>query len=225
MADEKAQKPAAASETPPPAEGAAPAADPKAKGGKPKAKFALPVLKPREKTIFQVFAFLFALLVVDLVLIHPMSEYLRQLDDAIRQKEEIIPKRLMILRHKSRILSDYRLMKPFLIEPSLSQEEETALFLREIERVSKETRFFVTNINPVKVSKKSDNIYELSLDVEGRGGLAEVRSFMRAIETSNPSIRVSAFNLKPQGKEAEELKALLSIVKLSVKKSHPSVSI
>ena len=214
MAEEK--KPV--SETPPPADASKPEADPKKAAGKP--KLALPILKPREKSIFQVFIFCFALLIVDLVLIHPLSNYLRKLDETIHVKEEVIPKRLLILKHKDHILHEYGQIKPFFISSSITQEEETAQFLREIEKVSKETGFFVTNINPVKITKRSDTIYELSLDVEGRGGLKETRTFMRTVESSNPSIRVASFDLKPQSKEADELKVLLTIVKLGVKKDN-----
>ncbi len=223
MADDKKPESEKIPQSPADASKAPEGKDGKKPGGKP--KIALPVLQPREKAIFQVFLFFFALLTVDLVLIHPLSNYLRKLDETISVKEEVIPKRLLILKHKTHILNEYRQIKPFFVAASLSQEEETAQFLREIEKVSKEASFFITNINPVKVTKKSDTVYELSMDVEGRGGLREVRNFMRMVESSNPSIRVSAFNLKPQSKEADELKVLFSIVKLGVKKNHPSIKV
>lgn len=221
MADDKQalDKLAAAAEAPKPAE----AADPKKGAGKP--KMGVPVLQPREKTVFQIFLFMLSLLVVDLAIIHPIGNYLQKLDETIKAKEDIIPKRLLILKHKTNILNEYRGAKPFFVAPSVSQEEETAQFLREIEKVSKEVGFSVSNINPVKVNKKSesDSVYELSLDVEGRGGLKEVRNFMRTVERSNPSICVAAFTLKPQSKDSDELKVLFSIIKLGVKKNHPTL--
>ena len=99
----------------------------------------------------------------------------------------------------------------------MTQEEETAQFLREIERVSKETNLFVSNINPVKVNKKTESIYELSLDVEVKGGLREMRNFIRSLESANPTLRVSAFTAKPEDKEANQLKIMFSIVKMGVK--------
>ncbi len=187
-----------------------------------KLKIGMPALQSREKFILRIFIVLFTLLIVDLALIHPISNYLQHLDDSIKIKEEVIPKRLLILKHKAHILSEYGELKPFFVTSLVSQEEETAQFLREIERVSKETHFFVSNINQVKINKKTDVIYELSLDVEGKGGLAEIFNFMRTIESANHSICVGAFNLKPQGKEGDELKVLFTILKLGVKKSSPS---
>lgn len=224
MADEKDPKLAAKPAAPPAETVKAPDfSDMKKKPAK--GKLSVPVLKPREKQILNIFLFCVVLLALDLVMIRPIVHYLQKLDESIKLKEEIIPKRLLILKHKDRILGQYRALKPFFVDGKVSQEEETAQFLREIERVSKETSFFVSTINPVKVNKVSDVIYELSLDVEGKGGLKEVRQFMRTLENANPPIRVSSFNLKPQNKEAEELKVLFSIVKLGVKKNHPAVQV
>ena len=104
-------------------------------------------------------------------------------------------------------------------DAGVAQEEEIARLLGEIEKVSKEVNLFIFNINPVKVNKKSDVVYELAVDIEGKGGIQEVRNFIKNIEGSNPNIRIDGFNLKPQSKESEELKCLISIIKIGVKKS------
>ena len=221
MAD--APDPKAAPEKGAAASAEAPAAnkDDKKQGAKP--KIGVPVLQGREIFFFRAFLLLFTLLIVDLIIVHPVGNYIKHLDESIQLKEQVIPKRLLILKHKNRILGEYRALEPFFVKSSLTQEEETAQFLRELERVSKEAHFFISNINPVKINKKSDVVYELSLDVEGKGGLKESTAFMRMIESSNASMRISAFNLKPQGREADELKALISIVKLGVK-NNPSAA-
>ncbi len=211
MADEK--DPKAPAEAAPEAGKPAEDAGKKKKKGDGKKK-GLPVLKPREKLIFRVFIFMIVLLIVDAAMIHPINNYLRQLDESIKIKEETVPKRLLILKYKTRILNEYRALKSFFVETAITQEEETAQFLREIERVSKEENLFVSNINPVKIEKKSDTVYELLLDVEAKGGLKEIRSFMKALESTNPAIRVGSMNIKPQTKEANELKVLFSIVKM-----------
>ena len=190
--------------------------DAKKEGAKP--KLSALILQPREQFFLKIFIFSFTLLVVDVVMVHPVTNYLKHLDESIKTQEEVIPKRLMILKHKDSILNEYRALKSFFVDPSLSQEEETAQFLRQVERVSKEVNFFVSNINPVKVTKISESVYQLSLDVEGKGGPKEIQNFIRTIEGTDPSIHVSAFNLKPQSKEADELKAVFSIIKMGVKK-------
>lgn len=191
------------------------AQDPKDKAAKPKR--GIPVLKPREMFILRIFLFCFTLLLVDLLMVHPVTNYLKHLDESIRAKEEVIPKRLMILKHKDRILNEYQSLTPFFVDQAVTQEEETAQFLREIEKAAKEVSYFVSNIEPVKVNKKSNSIHELSLQVEGRGGLKVVPDFIRRLER-NPAIRINTFTLKPQDKEANELKVVFAILKLGVAK-------
>ena len=222
MAENKDPQAGAGKAPPPEAQAVKPPESPAANKQGPKAKFSAPVLRPREQMVFKIFLLAFTAFILDLVLIRPISDYLSRLDDSIRIEEEVIPKRLLILKYKNRIAGDYRDLKVLFVDPSVTQEEETAQFLREIERVSKETNFFVSNINPVKVSKKSENIYELSLEVEGKGGLKEIRNFMRMVEGANPSIRVGVLSLKSQGRQTDDLRALFSIVKIGVKKNHPS---
>ena len=175
-------------------------------------------LSGREKSVIQIFVVVFLLLILDLTVIHPISSFLARLDQSITIEERTIPNQIMILKYKNRIMDDNKALEPLMTDSSLSQEEEIARFLREVERVSKEAGLFVSNINPVKVNKTSDTVYELSVDIDGTGGLGQIQRFMKTIEAANPVIRISGFSLKPQGKESEDLKCSFSILKIGIKK-------
>ena len=221
MAD--AAPPKAATEAPPPKDAAA-KTKPQAVAPTHKLKAFLAALSLRERFIARITALVVSLVFIDLLVIRPISNFLSHLDEMIRVEEEVIPKKLQILKYKDNILREYNVLKPFLTDPKLSQEEETARLLREIERVSKEVSLFVSNINPVKVDKKSDDVYFLSVDIEGKGGINQIRQFMKMFEASNPPIRIAGFDLKPQSKESEELKYSFTIVKMGVKeKSLPDI--
>lgn len=224
MADEKdpkanAQAAAQSGEETP--QETAPAADAKGKkakgkqGNKLKAIYA--GLSPRGKTLAQIAGLVIAAVMVDMIVVRPMNNYLSRIDDLIAVEEQVIPKRLQILKFKDRILAQYRSAKPFLSDPTLSQEEEIARLLREVERVSKSSGLFVSNINPVKTTQQSESLYELSVDIEGKGGIDQVRKFMKEIEVENPPIRIDGFNFKPQGKDSDDVKFMFTIVKLGVK--------
>lgn len=194
----------------------------KTKDQKPKGnqlKLLLESMNPREKMILKTTGIIVGLLILDLVIIHPVSRYIDKLDEEIQVQESIVPKRLLILKHKEAILRDYKAGEPLMADPKLSQEEEIAKLLGEIERVSKEVGLFIFNINPVKVNKKSDSIYELTVDIEGKGGINQIRRFMKTIESANPPIRISGFNLRPQSRESEDLKCMISIAKIGVKRN------
>ncbi len=218
MADEKDSKKAAEGA---PAEGAADAKGKKGgkaagpKGGKLKAIYNN--MSGRGKMLAKVAGLVIAAVLVDMIVVRPMNNYLSRIDDLIAVEEQVIPKRLQILKFKDRIIAQYHSAKPFLSDLTISQEEEIARLLREVERVSKGAGLFVSNINPVKTTEQSETLYELSVDIEGKGGIDQVRKFMKEIELSNPPIRIDGFNFKPQGKDSDDIKFTFTIIKIGVK--------
>lgn len=172
---------------------------------------------PRERAFIQVTGLVIALVMVDIIVVRPVTNYLTRLDEMIDIEEKVIPKRLMILKYKDKIGREYRSWKPLMSDPAITQEEEIAQLLRDVERVSKDSGLFVSNINPVKTTTISDSVYELSLDIEGKGNIDAVRKFIKKLENDNAAIRIDAFNLKPQGKESDELKYSFTIIKIGVK--------
>lgn len=174
-------------------------------------------LTSRERVILQVAVLAILVVVIDFAVIHPIGGYLDRLNEKIKLQEQMLPKRLMILKHKNKIVQEYKSIESLVVDPKITQEQEIAKFLREIERVSKGVGLFVSNINPVKVGKDSEVVYHLSVDIDGKGGLKEIRRFIRMIETENPSMRVESFSLKPQSKDSDELKYQLSISKMSIR--------
>ncbi|MEI8344523.1 MAG: type 4a pilus biogenesis protein PilO [Candidatus Omnitrophota bacterium] len=195
------------------------------KSAKPKEnklKLFLEALSPREKTAVKIAGGIIGFLFLDLILVAPITRYITQLDEEIHIEEKIIPKRLMILKHRDTIVGEYKKGKPRLTDPKLTQEEEIAKLLREIERVSKESNLFIFNINPVKTSKKSETVSELTVDIEGKGTMDQLRHFMMMIENANPSVCVSGFNIRPQSKESDDLKFMLSIAKFGLRETEIS---
>lgn len=218
---EEAKKPATAPVAAP-ATPAAPATAPAAgeKGKKEKKEKGpgfLASRTPRELIILKITGFVLLIVLMDFLMIQPTYRYLKKVNEQIDLEEKMIPNRLKILQHRERIFAEYRRLHPYMTDKTLAQEEETARLLREIERVSKEASLFVSNINPVKVDAKSDTIYQLSLDIEGKGGITQIRQFMRSLESQNPPIRISGFNFKPQSKDSDDLKFSFSIVKIGAK--------
>ena len=177
----------------------------------------------REKVIIRLALAAVLFMIVDLSIFKPISGYLDRLNDKIESQEQLIPKRLMILKHRDKILKEYNALQSLVTDPKITQEEEIAKFLREIERVSKGVGLFVNNINPVKVAKESEAVYLMSVDIDGKGGLKEIRRFIRMIEDQNPSMRVDGFDIKPDGKDSDQLKYRFSISKIGVKKD-PALS-
>ncbi len=173
-------------------------------------------LSPREKTIAAVAAFILMFFVMDWIMFKPLGRHLDKLSATIRQKEDLIPKKLAVLGKKDQIEKTYESLSGYLTDPALSREEEIAAYLGEIERVSQSVGLFISNINPVQ-AEEAGTAYSLKVDVEGAGSISNIKQFMASLEQSNPAIRIAGFSLRGQGAANDELRFRFSIVKLGLK--------
>lgn len=173
-------------------------------------------LSAREKMIASVAGLLLVVFALDWIMFKPLSRHLDKLSATIRQKEDLIPKKFAVLSRKDEIEKNYQTLSGYLTDPKLSQEEEIAAYLGEIERVSQGVGLFISNINPVQ-TEQVGSAYQLKVEVEGAGSISNIKKFVSEIEQSNPAIRVSAFSLRGQGPANEELRFRFSVVKLGLK--------
>jgi Tfp pilus assembly protein PilO len=173
-------------------------------------------LSPREKMIAGALGFVLVIFVLNLVMFQPLGRHLDKLSKTIRQKEELIPKKLAILNDREQIEKVHADLGAYLTDSKISSEEEIAAYLGEIERVSQSVGLFISNINPVQ-TEELDNGYWLKVDLEGAGSMANIKKFVATLENSNPAMRVSAMNLRSQGATSEELRFRFSVVKLGLK--------
>jgi len=192
-----------------------------AKGEKSEGKFKifLDSLTARERTIAMGAVFVISAVIIDSIVVRPIMRNLDRLNLRITEAETIIPKRLMILRHGNKIKRDNQKLHPYMTDSGMSREEEIAQLLRDIERVSNESGLFISNINPVQVAEDRDGRYTLLVDIEGKGMIEHIRSYISLLEISNPAIRVGSFSLRAKKKGSEELSYAMTIIKLGVTSS------
>lgn len=174
-------------------------------------------LSPREKTIAAVAGFILLFFIVDLVMFKPLGRRLNALTVKTQEKEELIPQKLSVLTRKDEIEKIHQTFSGYLTDAKLSQEEEIAAYLGEIESVSQRVGLFISNINPVQ-TEEVGSAYHLKVDVEGAGSIANIKKFISSLEESNPSIRVAGFSLRGQGPNTNELRFRFSVIKLALKK-------
>lgn len=210
---------------------AAPASDPKAANEaaqpaeqqadqtKPKKKNPLAFvagLSAREKMIGAVALCVLMFFALDWMVFKPLNRHSKRLSVKIQEKEDLIPKRLALVSRKDEIEAAHASNAAYLTDAKVSQEEEIAAYLGEIERVSQSVGLFISNINPVQI-EEAGVAYHLKVDVEGASSIANIKKFISTMEASNPSVRISAISLRSQGPNTEELRFRFSVVKLGLK--------
>lgn len=173
-------------------------------------------LSPREKTIGAVALCVILFFVMDWTMFRPLGNHLKKLSATIQEKESLIPKKLTVLNRKDAIEKAYAANSAYLTDSKISQEEEIAAYLGEIERVSQRVGLFISNINPVQ-TEEAGAAYHLKVDVEGASSISNIKRFIALMEDTNPSVRVTAIGLRGQGPNTEELRFRFTVVKLGLK--------
>lgn len=173
-------------------------------------------LSSREKLIAGVALCILLFFVLDWTMFRPLGRHLNKLSATIQEKESLIPKKLTVLSRKDEIEKAHTANAAYLTDANISQEEEIAAYLGEIERVSQRVGLFISNINPVQI-EEAGAAYHLKVDVEGASNVSNIKRFIAAMEDANPSVRVSAISLRGQGPNTEELRFRFSVVKLGLK--------
>ena len=149
-----------------------------------KLKLFMSSLTNRERAIVMGAVFVISAVIIDSIVVRPIMRNLDRLKSRITEAETIIPKRLMILRHGNKIKRDNEKLNPYMTDAGMSREEEIAQLLRDIERVSNESGLFISNINPVQVAEDRDGRYTLLVDIEGKGMIEPIRSYVSLLEDS-----------------------------------------
>ncbi|MFT5207267.1 MAG: hypothetical protein ACI9CF_001016 [Candidatus Omnitrophota bacterium] len=171
----------------------------------------------RERVIGLVAGLSVLILVVNFLILNPIRKHIASLDEKIEAQMLSIPEKMVIIQRKNQIFEDRRNNKAYLTDANIKIEEETALLLQEIERVSKTVGLFISNLNPVKDEAEAGEIQNFKVDIEGVGTIRSIKSFMIELEKSNPPVRVSVVNIRSQGTDTDEIRYKFTITKISIR--------
>lgn len=149
------------------------------------------------------------------IIIEPLANYWKYLDNEMKEKEMVLAKHTRILRDKDNIkkLNDeyskyYRLSK-------LTKEEESADALGSIERIARAANVQITNIKPMD-SKKFDNYEKFTFKVTTESNINDLTKFIYDIQSSEQLLKVERMVLNAKERQPDLIKAILLITKLSL---------
>ncbi len=171
----------------------------------------------RERIIGLVAGLSILILVVNFLILNPIRKHIDILDGKIEAQMLSIPEKMVIIQRKNQIFEARRNNKAYLTDANIKIEEETALLLQEIERVSKTVGLFISNLNPVKEEAAAGEIKNFKIDIEGVGTIRSIKSFMIELEKSNPPVRVGVVNIRSQGTDTDEIRYKFTITKISIR--------
>ncbi len=166
-------------------------------------------LSKRERYIAYVTTVIVVLFFFNRVMLRPIVDKLKDLNQEIIIQENKLEKSLNILLHEDLINTNYKKYVQNL-KQTHSDEEEIAGLLSEIEKIAKSSGVFLSDIKPLPV-KKIDYYKEYFVELQTESDISSLIDFAYQLEKSPRLLRVGKFHLVPKKEKASLLKAEISI--------------
>jgi hypothetical protein len=151
----------------------------------------------------------------DRLLIGPTMSRLSSIEEDITKEEEVIKQDLRFLGYKKRILQESQDIDPFLTKNVLSDNEMIAAFLNKIQNLAGQMKVNLIKINPSPGQQDTD-YWKYQAELECSGQLADVISFMHAVNSGTDLMKVDKFSLNAKKSDTDEIKAAMTIEKIVV---------
>lgn len=171
---------------------------------------ALPKLTKREKQIFYACVGLISILGLQLTVLNPLGSKLNDLDKEIRLLENRLIKGMRQEKQRDQILRYYKDFQPYL-KLSGSDEEVTAEFLREIEKLARESDFSLSDVKPRAVNKRQ-SYKEYTIDIRAEAATKDLIVFLYRINESMLLLKADkvTLSLKEEGLDMLKINILIS---------------
>jgi len=173
-------------------------------------------LNQREKNILIVCVVVAFGAAVYVMVIEPAATYWKTQNGELEAKIGQFEKDKRILNTYKKFGSEYSRYQDFVVSSS-GEEEESRKVLGEIERISKESSCYVSNVKP-QMSKKIDRYKEIFFEITTEGNIGQITKFLYSVETSTERLRVKRFTIIPKSGGAT-LKGTFIISKLIAPRS------
>ncbi len=167
-------------------------------------------LSKREKQIFYLCVGLAVILILQLVVFKPLGNKLGDLNQDIQLLEAKLIKGLRQEGQRDQILKNYKTLQAF-SKLSGSDEEVVSEFLREIEKLARESDVSLSDLKPRAVNKRT--MYkEYTIDIRAEATMKDTIVFLYRINDSALLLKADklVFSLKEEGAYVLKVNMLIS---------------
>lgn len=161
-------------------------------------------LNKREKQIFYGCIALVSLFIMERVIFKPFTDKLAELRNEISLKEAKLIKGLRAEAQRDQILKEYKGYEGYL-KVKGSDEEIVSEFLREVERLARESAVSVSDVKP-QSSRKRGLYNEYNIEVRTEATLKDIVTFLYRLNNSVLLLRVEKINLTLKDENSDVLK-------------------
>ena len=152
--------------------------------------------------------------ILDRAVIAPINNSIREVSHKIEANEKRLKEQLRYLNQKDTISREYQGYASA-VEKKLSEEEETAKILSEIEDLSKKSSVYLIDIKP-RPSRQTDFYKEYMVEIEVESGMESLMNFLHQLNASPQLLRAERLRISLKEKDSSTVKASLLITKVHV---------
>ncbi|MGE5279540.1 MAG: hypothetical protein ACM3L6_02195 [Deltaproteobacteria bacterium] len=141
----------------------------------------------------------------------PFQEKLATQGRTLRREEARFKKGAALRDHGDVITSEYAKYETYFSLAGVSDEEAVAAFLKEIEKLSRETEFTIVDMKPQKTVETDKFSREFQIVVKAESGMGELVKFLYALYASPLLFDVEKMTLVPKGEETPTLTSTITV--------------
>ena len=171
-------------------------------------------MSKKERTLFLIAIIFVGFAVLYRVVVLPAIGKSRALNRQIRLKRQMIENSLRLLNQKEDIQRQSQKFANY-TKQKLSEEEETASFLKEIEGIAKNSSVSLIDLKPYSAERK-DFYIEYRIEIETESDMNQLITFIHNLQSSESLLRVVKFRISQKLDESSTLKTYLTITKVFV---------
>jgi len=178
-------------------------------------------LNENQKKLLMIAVGIVLIALFDRLLIGPTMSRLSSIEEDIVKEEATLKQDMRFVTYKDRIAKQSEEIQPFLTQDVQTDEEMIAAFLKKIESLAAQTKVNLVKINPAP-GEQDAQYWKYQADLECSGQLADVISFMHAINSDTDLMKVDKFTFNGKKSDTDEIKATMTVEKIVVtEKSMP----
>ena len=176
-------------------------------------------LSDRDRKLLIAAVILIIVAMFDRLFIAPTMSRLSSLDEETAREKDSIKQDLIFLSHKNKILTESRLIGPYLTEKLLTDDEVISLFLKKIEMIATKANVVLAKVTP-SAGQQDKNYIKYSADLECSGKFTDVITFMHLLNSSDELTKVIKYNLASKKADSDEVKATMTVSKVIISKQN-----
>jgi len=171
-------------------------------------------ISKKEKNLLYIAIIFVSLAVFSRVILEPTLGKSASLNHQIQLKRRMIGNALSLLNQKEEIRKESHKYAKYAKE-KLSEEEETAVLLKEIEDIARKSSVQLIDLKPYSQGK-IDFYIEYRIEIETESNMNQLVAFIYNLQNSESLLKVVKFRINSKADKHDILKAYLTITKVFI---------